>query len=179
MPFGLWARMDHRNHVLDGGPVVLKNVANQSVKIYFSSNNRKLQCNKCYSTWRASRKALHSLRLTAWRKKTTQILIHQKKERDRKRNSEKGNQFRNAICYNWFCGLCLCVCVYFCLCVCVVCVFMFLFHLLFLLTLLLPLWWNKDEYNFGCVIASDRLFDSRGGFSGSSYLVKTWPRSSV
>jgi len=24
-------------------------------------------------------------------------------------------------------------------------------------------------YNFGCMIASDTLFDSRGGFSGSSY----------
>jgi len=28
-------------------------------------------------------------------------------------------------------------------------------------------------YNFGCMIASDTLFDSRGGFSGSSYLMKT------
>jgi len=28
-------------------------------------------------------------------------------------------------------------------------------------------------YNFGCMIASDMLFDSRGGFSGSSYLMKT------
>ena len=28
-------------------------------------------------------------------------------------------------------------------------------------------------YNFGCVIASDMLFDSRGGFSGSSYPTKT------
>jgi len=28
-------------------------------------------------------------------------------------------------------------------------------------------------YNFGCVIASDALFDSRGGFSGSSYPMKT------
>jgi len=28
-------------------------------------------------------------------------------------------------------------------------------------------------YNFGCMIASDTLFESRGGFSGSSYLVKT------
>jgi len=28
-------------------------------------------------------------------------------------------------------------------------------------------------YNFGCMIASDTLFDSRGGFSGSSYPVKT------
>ena len=27
--------------------------------------------------------------------------------------------------------------------------------------------------NFGCMIASDTLFDSRGGFSGSSYPIKT------
>jgi len=27
-------------------------------------------------------------------------------------------------------------------------------------------------YNFDCVIASDTLFHSRGGFSGSSYLMK-------
>jgi len=29
-------------------------------------------------------------------------------------------------------------------------------------------------YNFGCMIASDTLFASRGGFSGSSYLMKTY-----
>jgi len=28
-------------------------------------------------------------------------------------------------------------------------------------------------YNFGCMIASDTLLDSRGGFSGSSYPMKT------
>jgi len=28
-------------------------------------------------------------------------------------------------------------------------------------------------YNFGCMIASDTLFDSRGGFSGPSYPMKT------
>jgi len=28
-------------------------------------------------------------------------------------------------------------------------------------------------YNFGCMIASDTLFDSRGGFSGSSYMTNT------
>ena len=28
-------------------------------------------------------------------------------------------------------------------------------------------------YNFGCMIASDILLDSRGGFSGSSYPMKT------
>jgi len=34
-------------------------------------------------------------------------------------------------------------------------------------------------YNFGCMIASDTLFDCSGGFWGSSYLMKTYPRSSV
>jgi len=33
--------------------------------------------------------------------------------------------------------------------------------------------------NSGCMIASDMLFDYRGGFSGSSYAMKTQPRSSV
>jgi len=28
-------------------------------------------------------------------------------------------------------------------------------------------------YNFGCMIASDTQFDSTGGFSGSSYPMKT------
>ena len=28
-------------------------------------------------------------------------------------------------------------------------------------------------YNFGCMIASDMLFDSRSGFTGSSYPMKT------
>jgi len=28
-------------------------------------------------------------------------------------------------------------------------------------------------YNFGCMVASDTQFDSRGGFWGSSYLIKT------
>jgi len=28
-------------------------------------------------------------------------------------------------------------------------------------------------YNFGCMIASDTLFDSRGGFSASGYPMKT------
>ena len=31
-------------------------------------------------------------------------------------------------------------------------------------------------YNFGCMIASHTLFDSRGGFSGSSYPMKTISR---
>jgi len=30
-------------------------------------------------------------------------------------------------------------------------------------------------YNFGCMIASDTLFDSMGGLSGSSYPMKTYP----
>jgi len=33
--------------------------------------------------------------------------------------------------------------------------------------------WISMGYNFGCVIASDTLFDSRGGFSGLSYPMKT------
>jgi len=33
--------------------------------------------------------------------------------------------------------------------------------------------WPLMGYNFGCVIASDMLFDSRGGFSGSSYPIMT------
>jgi len=33
--------------------------------------------------------------------------------------------------------------------------------------------WLSMDYNFGCMIASDMLFNSRGGFSGSSYPMKT------
>jgi len=33
--------------------------------------------------------------------------------------------------------------------------------------------WLSMGYNFGCMIASDTLFDSRGGFSGSSCPIKT------
>jgi len=33
--------------------------------------------------------------------------------------------------------------------------------------------WLLMGDNFGCMIGSDTLFDSRGGFSGSSYLMKT------
>ena len=32
--------------------------------------------------------------------------------------------------------------------------------------------WPSMGYNFGCMIASDMLFDSRGGFYGSSYPTK-------
>ena len=32
--------------------------------------------------------------------------------------------------------------------------------------------WLSMGYNVGCVIASDTLLDSRGGFSGSSYAIK-------
>jgi len=32
--------------------------------------------------------------------------------------------------------------------------------------------WLSIGYNVGCVIASDTLLDSRGGFSGSSYAIK-------
>jgi len=33
--------------------------------------------------------------------------------------------------------------------------------------------WLSMGYNFGCMIASNMLFDSRDGFSGLSYLMKT------
>jgi len=33
--------------------------------------------------------------------------------------------------------------------------------------------WLPSDYNFGCMIASDTLFDPMGGFSGSSYAIKT------
>ena len=33
--------------------------------------------------------------------------------------------------------------------------------------------WRLMGYNFGCMIASDTQFDSRGGFSGSSCPMKT------
>ena len=33
--------------------------------------------------------------------------------------------------------------------------------------------WLSMGYNFGCVIASDTLLDSMGGFSGSNYQMKT------
>jgi len=46
-----------------------------------------------------------------------------------------GNQFWDAICYNWL--------------------------------------WHLMGYNFGCIIASDTQFDSRGRFLGSSYPMKT------
>ena len=33
--------------------------------------------------------------------------------------------------------------------------------------------WLSMGYNFSCMIASDTLFDYRGGFSGTSYPMKT------
>ena len=33
--------------------------------------------------------------------------------------------------------------------------------------------WLSMGYNFGCMIPSDTLFDTRVGFSGSSYPMKT------
>ena len=39
--------------------------------------------------------------------------------------------------------------------------------------------WLSMGYNFSCMTASDSLFDSRGGFSGSSYPMKTYPTSRV
>ena len=35
------------------------------------------------------------------------------------------------------------------------------------------IFWLSMGYNFGCMIACDTLFDSRVGFSGSSYPIKT------
>jgi len=39
--------------------------------------------------------------------------------------------------------------------------------------------WLSMGYNFCCMIASDTLFDSMGGFSGLSYPMKAHPRSSL
>ena len=39
--------------------------------------------------------------------------------------------------------------------------------------------WLLMGYSFGCRIASDTLFDSRDGLSGSNYLMKIYPRSYV
>ena len=33
--------------------------------------------------------------------------------------------------------------------------------------------WLSMGYNFSCITASDTLFDSMGGFSGTSYPMKT------
>jgi len=35
------------------------------------------------------------------------------------------------------------------------------------------IFWLLMDYIFGCMIASDTLFDSSGGFPGSSYPMKT------
>ena len=37
--------------------------------------------------------------------------------------------------------------------------------------------WLLMGDNFSCIVASDTLFDSRGGFWGSSYPMKTQPIS--
>ena len=37
--------------------------------------------------------------------------------------------------------------------------------------------WLLMGYNLSCTTASDMLFDSRGGFLGTSYPMKTQPRS--
>ena len=55
---------------------------NQSIKIYFPSNDKELQYSKCYSTWKATREALRLLKVVARTKTTTQILIHQKKRKE-------------------------------------------------------------------------------------------------
>jgi len=60
-----------------------KSPINQS-KVYFRSNNKELQCNKCHSTWKATRKALRSLKLVAWTKNNTknETLIRQEKRKE-------------------------------------------------------------------------------------------------
>ena len=39
--------------------------------------------------------------------------------------------------------------------------------------------WLSIGYKFSCMTASDTLFDSRGGFSGTSYPMRRQPRSRV
>jgi len=39
------------------------------------------------------------------------------------------------------------------------------------------IFWLSMGYNFGCMIASDTLFHSKGGFSGLNYPTKTQPIS--
>ena len=41
------------------------------------------------------------------------------------------------------------------------------------------IFWLSTGYSFSCMIASDTLFDSRGGFSGTCCPIETWPRSRV
>ena len=48
-------------------------------KFIFQVITEKLQCNKCSCTWKATRKALRSLKLVAWNK-TIQTQIHQKRK---------------------------------------------------------------------------------------------------
>ena len=59
---------EFRNFVLGS----ISQSVNQSIKIYFSSNEKQLQYNECYSTWKswkATREAFRSLKLVAWTKK--------------------------------------------------------------------------------------------------------------
>jgi len=46
-------------------------------------------------------------------------------------------------------------------------------HLLDIAMALATTFWLSKDYNFGCMIASDTLFDSRGAFLGSWYLMET------
>ena len=39
--------------------------------------------------------------------------------------------------------------------------------------------WLSMGYNFSCMIASYTLFNSMGGFSGTNYPMKIYPRSRV
>jgi len=46
-------------------------------------------------------------------------------------------------------------------------------HLRDVATSMATTFWLSKGYNFGCMIASGTIFDSRGGFSGSSYLMNS------
>ena len=56
-------------------------INHQSIKIYFPSNGKELQYNRCYSTRKATRKALRSLKLVAWTNNNTSINTSEKGKR--------------------------------------------------------------------------------------------------
>ena len=64
-------------------PVALQLQVNQSIKIYFPSNNKQLQYNKCYSTWKATmQRSITLIKTGRLNKTTTQILIHKKNRKE-------------------------------------------------------------------------------------------------
>ena len=115
MPFGLWARMGRRNHTLDGGPAVLRDVAmatNFGTKIAISW----LCVNDCdyaigYEGGLSGRRQNADIAKCRY-------------------PAPKGRSMATTF-------------------------------------------WLSVDYNFSCMIASNTLFDSRSGFSGSNYPIKT------